>query len=377
MLVYFDDEETVIDNLKRIIPSAVSRGFLPAECSADSVKLIYDGRQLNLNVTFKEQSISIPERSILNIQDRSSSVKIRVNYKPDNYGERSDTVFVNPTNIVGDELNKFLTGISGEYKFYRRKAKKFNLVKDDKKLNLGKSLVAQNIEMGFDATLAPRLFFRWPPGGLLIATVSTILVLALAFVAWRMWVVFFPPEVPVIEKFRVTFTTDAEALLVTPDTSIVLYTDSEQILVLSGGAHEFEVVPRQYPIFPYHFTLVSVGAVSDSVAKFVDVQSRFSEAEPISLVITGYQGGVTAANRIQGDLFINGYPRPVDEFGRVSISLPRGVYEIKYGLDDELLDEDKLRFDHATVLRPSSFRFDFSGYEGDATFVTLQYKSSR
>jgi hypothetical protein len=377
MLVYFDDEETIIENLKRIIPSAVSRGFLPAECSADSVKLVYDGRQLNLNVTFDEQSFSVPERSILNIQDRSSTVKIRITYKPDNFGERSDTVFVNPTKLLGDELSKFLSGISGEYKFYRRKAKKFNLVKDHSKLKLGKSLVAQNIETGFDASLAPRLFFRWPPGKALIGTVSTIFVLVLAFVAWRLYVVLFPPEVPTIEKFRVTFTANAEAHLVTPDTILVLLPDSPQMLVLSAGTHEFEVVPRLFPIFPYRLTLVSVGALSDSVAKSIDIQSRFADAKPISLVITGYQGGVTAANRIREDLLINGYPRPVDDFGRVTISLPRGVYEIKYPIDDDLLDEEKLRYDHTTVLRPTPFRFDFSEYEGDATFVTLQYKSSR
>jgi hypothetical protein len=29
MLVYFDDDETLIENLRKIIPSAIQRGFLP------------------------------------------------------------------------------------------------------------------------------------------------------------------------------------------------------------------------------------------------------------------------------------------------------------------------------------------------------------
>lgn len=359
MLVYFDEDETIIENLSRLIPSAIQRGYLPAECSADSVKLLYNGRQLNLNVTFDKQSFSVPERSIVNIQDRSSTIKLRITYTPDNFGERSDTVFVNPNKILGDELKKFLSGVSKEYRFYRRKAKKFNLVRDGGKIKLNKTLAVQNVESGFDATLAPRLFFRWPPGKLAIGTFASVLALVLAVVIWRVWVILFPPAPHLIERFYITLTSDVEATLVSPDTSIAMQPDSAFMVVLKPGTHDYEVFPKLYPIFPFSMTLAA-DAANDSMEFYINVQSRFAEVAPISLVVTGYRGRESPDNRIEESLLINGYPQSEDQFGATRVTIPRGAYQIKYELDDEFFEEDKLDYDHNTILRPKTFRFDFS-----------------
>lgn len=366
MLVYFDEDGTIIENLTRLIPSAVQRGFLPAECSADNVKLLYNGRQLNLNVSFDQQAFSVPERSILNIQDRSSTIKLRINYTPDNFGQRSDTVFVNPNKIMNDELAKFLSGISKEYKFYHRKAKKFNLIKDGRKVKLNKTLAVQRIESGFDATLAPRLFFRWPPGKLAIGTAVTVFALIAAVVVWRLWLILFPAPPPVIERFYVSVRTDIEATLVNPDTSIAMRPDSTLMLVLEPGRYDFEVFPKQFPIFPFSMTLAA-DAANDSMSFFINVRSKFVDVEPISLVVTGYRGREFAANRIQESVLVNGYPQAADDFGATRFSVPRGVYVIKYDLDDDLFEEEKLEYDHSTIYRSERFRFDFSKCpEGEA-----------
>jgi hypothetical protein len=366
MLVYFDEDETIIENLARLIPSAIQRGFLPAECSADSVKLLYGGRQLNLNVSFDKQTFSVPERSILNIQDRSSTIKVRIHYTPDNFGERSDTVFINPNKILSAELAKFLSGVSKEYKFYRRKAKKFNLIKDRSKVKLNKTLAVQQIESGFDATLAPRLFFRWPPGKLAIGTFVTAFALIAAVVVWRLWLILFPTPPPVIERFYVTINTDIEANLVNPDTSIAMLPDSALMLILEPGRHDFEVFPKQFPIFPFMMTLAA-DAANDSMTFFINVQSRFADVEPISLIVTGYRGREFAGNRIEEPLLVNGYPQAADEFGAIRFSIPRGVYVLKYDLDDDLFEEDRLEYDHSTIYRSEKFRFDFSKCpEGEA-----------
>jgi hypothetical protein len=375
MLVYFDDNETVLENLSKLIPSAIQRGFLPPECSAENVKLIYEGKPLNLNVSIPQQEVTIAERAILIIQDMSSTVRIKVNYTPDNHAERSDTVYVNPNKIVGSELEKFFDVVTKDYSFYRRKPKKYHLITDGKKVKLNKSLAAQSIESGFDAKLAPRLIFRWPPSKLAILLASAVVVVLLGFVFWSIYVNYLRRP-PVVERFYVTFIADAESQLLTPDTTLVMHPNAPQILALDPGLHEFEVMPKDYPIFPYHFTLVSEGAVSDSLTKSIAIPTRFTDAAPLILVITGYQGGENPEYRVKEGLSINGHQRPVDEFGVLRIELLHGLYEIKYDLDEELLDIDNMKFD-PKVLRPTPFRFDFSAYDGEATFVTFHYFRSR
>lgn len=375
MLVYFDDSETIQENLFKLIPSAVQRGFLPPECSAENVKLLYDDRPLNLNVSMAEQEVNIDERAILTIQDMSSTVRIKVKYTPDNHAERSDTVYVNPNKIVGDELTKFFDGVTKEYSFYRRKPKKYNLVTESGKVNLNKSLVAQGIESGFDAALAPRLIFRWPPSKPVIGVVGALVVLLLAFVLWSVYDRYLRKP-PVIERFYVTFHADAEAQLITPDTTVVLPPGAPQTLTLNPGIHDFEIMPRDYPIFPYRVELYSEGAVTDSVTRAVNIVAKFTDAAPLPVNITGYQGGEDPENRVKTGLSINGHPRELNEFGELQITLFRGLYEIKYDLDEELLDIDNMKFD-PKVLRPSPFRFDFSEFDGEATYVTFHYFPSR
>lgn len=377
MLVYFDDEETLVENLSRIIPSAIARGFLPAECSADNVKLVYENRPLNLNVSMGRQEVTVAKRAILTIQDMSSTVRIKINYTPDNHAERSDTVYVSPNKILGAELSKFFKGITKDYKFFKRTPKKFNLIRESKKVNLNKSLAAQGIESGFDAVLAPRLIFRWPPGKFAIASVSVIFVLALGLVGYMVYDKYLRP-IPRVERFYVTFTVDAESQLITSDTTLVMSPNSPQTLVLGPGVHQFEVMPKDYPIFQDLIELISEGATRDSVAKAIAIPERFAGATPLPVVINGYSGrsGVESPeNKIMRGLSINGHPQQLDEFGVGRVELYRGLYEIKYDLDEERLDVDNMKYD-PTVLRPSRVRFDFSKFKGDATFVTFHYLPS-
>ena len=375
MLVYFDDDETLIENLRKIIPSAIQRGFLPKECSADTIKLVHRDRALNLNVTMNEQEARVAEREVLVIHDLSSTVRIKIKYTPDNHAERMDTVHVNPNRILGDELAKYLAGVAGDYKFYRRKAKKFNLVGEEgRKVNLNKSLVAQGIESGFDASLRPRLIFRWPPSRPVIGAAAGVALVLLVLVIWAIYVNFLRRP-PVIDMFYVTFTADAEAQLAFADTSVALTPGAGVTLALPPGTHEFEVVPRDYPIFRRTHSFSSEGAESDSMRIPIAIVSRFAETPKIALVITGYQGGETPDYRIKGGLFINRVERQLDPFGTLRIELYKDLYEIKYDLDDALLDLNSTKFD-PNVLRPSPFRFDFRDVQEAYTYVTFHYSTS-
>ncbi len=376
MLVYFDADETIMDNLKKIIPSAVQRGFLPPECSAESVKLIHKDQSLNLHVRMKEQTVTVAERAILIIHDLSSTVQIKINYAPDNHAERIETVNVNPNKILQDEISGFLDVVSKDYTFYKRKPKKYHLVTSEgKKANLSKSLAAQGIETGFDATLEPRLIFRWPPGMLTLGTASVIVLVLLGFVLWSVYVKYLQKP-PVVERFYVTFEVDVEASLLTPDTTIAFSPGASVLLALDPGVHEFEIMPKDYPIIPYVFDLVSEGAVRDSLTRTIQIQQRYAEAPLLAVVITGYQGEPDPDHRLKRGLSINGHERELDAFGSLRINLFRGEYEISYDLPAELLDINNMRYD-SKVLRPSPFRFGFSELTEDATALTFRYLLSQ
>jgi hypothetical protein len=377
MLVYFDDDETIMENLQKIIPSAIQRGFLPPECSAESVKLIHKDQALNLHVRMKEQPVTVEERAILIIHDLSSTVRIKINYTPDNHAERVETVNVNPNKILKDEMAGFLDTLSKDYTFYRRKPKKFNLVTaEGKKAELNKSLVAQGIETGFDAALEPRLVFRWPPGKLTIGAAAVIVLAVLIFVFYSIYMNYLRRP-PVVERFYVTFETDVEARLLTPDTTVAFSPDSPVLLALDPGLHEFEVMPKDYPIVRYPFTLVSEGAVTDSVTKAVRILPRYPEPPPLAVVITGYQGEPDPDNRLQDGLSINGYERELDAFGNLRTNLYRGEYEIRYDLPVELLDVDNMRIDPKVQREPSSFRFGFSELTTPSTALTFRFLPSQ
>jgi hypothetical protein len=377
MLVYFDDDETVLENLSRIIPSAIQRGFLPPECSADSVKLIHQDRALNLNVGMKEQDFTVAERALLIIHDLSSTVRIKINYQPDNHAERSETVYVNPNKILKDELAKFFDGVAKDYTFYRRTPKKFNLVgSEGRKVNLNKSLLVQGVETGFDAALEPRLIFRWPPGKLTIGAAAAVVVVVLGFVLWSVYMNYLRRP-PVIDTFYVTFVADVDVALITPDTTVALSPlAGGQTLTLPPGLHEFEVMPKDYPIVPQHFTLISEGATSDSLTMNINILDRFTEPPGLSLVINGYQGEETPDHKLKSGLFINGHVRELDAFGVLRIDLYRGDYEITYELPITLLDVKNMEFD-PKVLRKSPIRFDFSEIAGDNTYLTFRYFPSQ
>lgn len=377
MLVYFNEDETILENLQKIIPSAVQRGFLPAECSAESVKLIHKGQALNLHVRMKEQAVTIAERAILVIHDLSSTVQIKINYKPDNHGERVETVNVNPNQILKDEMSGFLDTVSKDYTFYRRKPKKYRLAAaGGKKADLNKSLVAQGIETGFDAVLEPRLIFRWPPGKLAIGSVAVILVALLGFVLWSVYVKYLQRP-PVIERFYVTFEVDVEATLLTPDTTVAFAPGTPVLLPLDPGLHEFEVMPKDFPIIPYNFTLESATAESDSLTQSIKILQRFPEPPPLAVVITGYQGEPDPDNRLKSGLSINGHVRELDAFGTLRINLYRGEYEIKYDLPADLLDVQNMRIDPKVQREPSLNRFGFSDLTENATALTFRYLPSQ
>ena len=377
MLVYFDDDETLMDNLQKIIPSAIQRGFLPPECSPESIKLIHKDQSLNLHVRMKEQSVTVAERAILTIHDLSSTVRIRISYTPDNHAERVESVNVNPNKILKDEMSKFLGTVSKDYTFFRRKPKKYRLVAHDgKKADLNKSLVAQGIETGFDAALEPRLIFRWPPGKLAIGTAAVLLLAVLGFVLWSVYVNYLRRP-PVVERFYVTFEVDVEASLLTPDTTVAVGPDAPALLALDPGLHEFEVMPRDYPITPYNFTLVAEGAVRDSLTNAIRILPRFPEPPPLAVVITGYQGEPDPDNRLKSGLFINGYERELDAFGTLRINLYRGEYEIRYDLPADLLDVENMRIDPKVQRKPSLNRFGFSDLTTNATALTFRYLPSQ
>lgn len=368
VLVHFNEDETIVENLARIIPAAIGSGHLPPECSAQNCRLYYGGKLLNPNLTLKEQLPQVRDGEMLILRDQASTVRLMVRFKPDNEPERAQSVFVNPNRPLKEEMSKFLQGVGKDYRFYRRKAKKFRLYAGRKKLKLGKSLAAQGFESGFDARLVPALILRWPPGTALIMLFCLILAAGLGYGVWRI-----AKATRKMEVFQVRFTSDDPCWIVGDGAKYQVET-SGQTVPLKAGFYKFEVLPKSFPIFPYDLEVGPKKARKDSLYARIPVHARFAQADSILLVITGYQGEeLSTKNRINGGLLINGFPRDIDEYGYLKIMLPRGMYEIRYSLPDSLLDVGKTFVD-PLVPRPTWTRFDFSAAKRDTSYITFVYR---
>ena len=373
-LIYIENGDTLIQTLNNVIPPAVQRGFLPQDCRADRVKLLYKGQELNPNLSLEEQSPDIKERAILILRDLTSTVKLRIQYKPDHNNQRMDTIDVSPAKPLGTQLEDFMAGIQKSYTFFRRKPKKFHLVYGDKKLILNRSLAGQGIESGVDCKLVPRLIFRWPPSALAIKIAAGVLAILLVLGFWGIYTKFLRGP-RVIDTYHVTFMADSDCDVSVADTVLHLVTGLPQVGNIPPGLHEIEVMPASFPIFRQNLMLSTESVDGDSVLENLDIASKSGDLGTVKLAIGGYRGEPTAADRIFEPILINGQPHEVDEFGALQIELVRGEYEIKFShLDDKL---QKVDFDAENkVLRPDTFRFDFSQFKQDETYLTFTYSQN-
>ena len=367
-LIYIENGDTLIRTLSTVIPSAVQRGFLPTDCKYDKVKLIYKGQELNLNLSLEDQSPNIPERAILILRDLTSTIKLQIHYKPDHEPGRMDTFDVSPDKPLAHQLSDFFSGVQKSFTFYKRKPKKFQLVSDGKKLLLDRSLAAQGIESGIDCSLIPRLIFRWPPSRLAIKIAAIAMSILLVLCIWGIYVKFFSS----IDNYKVTLMADADCIVSLADTTLNLVAGQPQTGIIPPGAYDLEVLPAAYPIFQQNILLSSSNVKGDSVYQALNIIDRNKGLGTVKLAIGGYKGDPTASNRLFNPVLVNGKSYEVDSFGALQIDLLRGEYEIKFtGLDNKL---QKVDFDgEKKVLRPATYRFDFSQFEGSDTYLTFQY----
>jgi hypothetical protein len=298
-------------------------------------------------------------------------VRLRIRYKPDQEEARTDILDVNPSTPLQTQVAAYMDGVSKRFRFYRRTARKFRLKHGHRNLHLGRSLRAQGIESGIDVTLEPRLILRWPPGKAAITIATLVLSAIIGAGGWLVYVRYLRTP-PVVETFYVKFVSDVNCTIASSDTTFALEGAKPRIVALRSGAHEFDVIPVDFPIFGVDMNLVGEGAKVDSVSQRIEVASRFGNTEKIKLAVGGYVGALAPENRLLRPVSINGRPRDVDNFGSLVVELVRGEYEIKYdGMDRRL---EKVEFDSGLkVLRPAPFRFDFSQFEGSETYLTFLY----
>jgi hypothetical protein len=329
MLVKFRGDETLRENLARVIPSAIHQGVLPESCSVDFVEVDHKDRTLRV--------------------------------KPDKSSPIVESVTVGPNNILKDALKDFMGELRHKHKFYGRRFKKYNLMLGERKLDLDRSLKAQDVRKDIEVVFKPRILFEWPPGlfwppGPYTTYVmgGVVVALVVAFILIWSWAR--------KEEFRVTLKSAVECKFYSEDDRLIGENESP-VQRLSVGTYVFRIFPKDYPM--YEDTLVLKPAWREEVVHQVDPQAEFRGIPERSTRIRGQysnQPGVSLPPGI--DVLVNRYHYPTDthHFADIDIRLPLGIYEIEYDLEKQDCREINLS---GKIIRPQDFVIDLT----DSAFI--------
>jgi len=143
-----------------------------------------------------------------------------------------------------------------------------------------------------------------------------------------------------------------------------------QTIPLERGVYQLEVLPKESPIFSMPVTVDERGADGDSLTVIINALERLGNVDVVSLTVNGYRGK-DISNKLRDGLLINGHEWKLNDFYDLKVELPRGLYEIRFNLPDELFES--VMFDTRSVFHPSTFRFDFSQFPHEESGVSFRY----
>jgi len=367
----FNDNETAYENLARIIPSGISRNLLPDGMSVDHIELDYGEKTLNLKLPLKEQGVK--EFEVLNIRDLSKDVKLSVRFKPDNYDESIESVFVKPKGLLSKSkaLLEFSEKLKKEYTFFGRRLRKYNLIYNRKKLDLNSSLISQGIRQDIEVLFKPRIWFEWPPR--LIwppPPITTYLIGLFLLVIIGVMVNFY--FINPISEFDVTITCN-DCRIYSEDDDF-LGVDSCSIQGCRAGDLNLVLYPKRYPIQNYSLELKSKGRLlpfwDDELSKIdkeVTLDKEYAGLDTIGCILRGFYFDPYSDNDkklpAKTPILINNYSYETTNQADTFIVLYEGIYEIQYKIDKSLLREIdicgvKRKFTGAIKARGEDLKFD-------------------
>ncbi len=385
MLVQFTTGETVRSNLTHIIPSAIRQGYLPESCSVNTVEIEYRGSIINLDLPLKEQGVK--EHDVLILRDLSSSIRLSIRYRPDGAEPAMESIAVKPNDILRNALQGFAERVRSEHTFWGRKFKKYNLIHGKRKLNTSKSLRAQGIKSDIEVAFRPRVWLEWPPRFIWPPGPYTTYLIGVVVVAIIVSIIVFATRTP--KPVRVTIRCKAETPCKICDAKgQLLGNNGYPFTIAAKDTASFFIYPREYPITSAkvifkpghggkgkHATWMIVGgavnAPPDSVGKHGETTFIFDAArvyDGVPLVTTTIQGWVYQdPSKRLGDVMegteikavINRFEYVTNKFTSHTLDLPRGRYEIRFGLNDNLFREVKMPCGDSAIMK-RDFSFDLA-----------------
>jgi len=347
----FVSSDTLRENLERIIPKLKLLGILGENVSTDDVEVHYNGKPLNLDLPFSEQNVKAD--AVLELLDLSSRVRMAIRYEADR-GTRKlfskhargplvlESVAVNPTVPLKEALKDSVDKLRSKRRFYGRKLWKYNLIHNKVKLDKNRSLRDQGIGHDVEVFLRPRILFEWPPGLLWPPKPYTTYLLSIIFFVVVGIVVYYWTRR--VEDFYVILRCKQECkILKKGEVSLA----SEFADTLHVGKHDFTIFPKDYPIFDTTITLVPERSCDKPKVYELDLNDKFPTSGLVEVSIAGYYCDdsvgdilecISASDRLDSNvtLFINHFPRTINNIWYFSGKLPPGRYEIKHQLNNKL-----------------------------------------
>ena len=332
MLIKFRNDETLRENLARIIPNAIRQGLLPESCSADHVEIDYKERTLNLNLPVNEQNLN--EYDVLVLRDLSCSVKISMRIKPDKSEPIVQSVTVEPNTVLKEALKDFIGGLSKKHKFYGRRVKRYDLLLGDRKLDLDRTPRSQGIKNDISVTFKPRIRFEWPPGlfwppgpytTYLMVIVAVALVVTVILAYRHLW----------HDEIYVTLKSEWPCKFYDWDGEYLGEKEAQARLLKVGRPYVFTVYPREFPIYEetVHFKERSR---DDRLTIEVNPESKFKEYGKANVKIQGFKHNDPGKRLPQGvGVLVNQFPYRTNAFVETDLQLVQGKYEIQYNLPAE------------------------------------------
>jgi hypothetical protein len=374
----FIENKTLRENLESALPAAIARGFVPADCSADSIRASFNGKALNLQLPLEDQVPDIEEFDLLEVEQVLTSVELRLHFQPDFEVEQTLAVDVDPSLPVDRQIRSVTDEIRKKYRFRGFHRKWFRLYVEGKRFNSRVSLTSCGLEKDCEAELVPWTVFGWPfkwPDYL-------VLLMVVVLVGWLGYMIL--PNSEPISSYKVVLKSGVECKVYSvPGDSLLAHINSggTRTIHLTPANYKLLVMPKEYPFFEVAKGLSSTTAESDSVYWDLRVKERFEgDLQFMNLTVMGYFEKRGTGNRIMNPLSINRflYDSAVATgggYGQVIVAgMPKGQYEIRYSLDDKLFMNNKLKL--PLGVNRNGFVIDFDRRDlAEDQSITMYYRN--
>lgn len=379
VLCRFDESMSVLENLQSVKDLLVARGWLLPDRTLSDMHVDFEGRRLNSQLRIREQGFDVPDNSILHLEDKVTSIALRLIFKPDKLDKRTKIVSVDVNEPLDRQLAAPWKDISENYRFRGLHRRHYSIRRNNRRISTRGTLSGHGIEEDTEVELAP---FSFPgyPFWLWEKLVLGVLVIAIILIVIDRLT---PPSLP--EDYWVTFESKVPCFVTIADADTTILIDEEKAgkaprVRLKSGRHPLEIMPRANPIYWDTLTVPAVGA-TDSQLYVVDVEGRWEGRPKLArLAIIAYRGTIYPNNLIKEHVMVNGFPETVGphdtDVGWLKLNdIPRGPYRIEYQLVGMALDEKQFQYPTAGVLRQKINQYDFSLHrEPEAKFIFV-YKS--